>query len=113
MENSPMFSAFRTTYALAALIGVACVPAGPPRAQFIDDQQRQAQCELNAIGNTRSRLAVDWIRTACNRLAIDEGFLLNESNRRFHTCLLRYLSGVQSDSAASQVINSCRTAYPP
>lgn len=108
-----MFAAFRATFALAALIGVTCVPAGSLRAQFIDDQQRQAQCELNAIGNTRSRLAVDWIRTACNRLAIDEGFLLNESNRRFHTYLLRYLSGVQSDSAASQVINSRRTAYPP
>jgi hypothetical protein len=86
---------------------------GPTQGQFIDDQQRQAQCELSAIGSTRSRLAVDWIRTACNRLAVDSGFMLNESNRQFHNCLLRYLSGVQSDTAAAQVINSCRTAYPP
>ena len=104
-----MLRALRVAFAFATLSLVL----GPAQAQFIDDQQRQAQCELSAIGTTRSQLAIDWIRTACNRLAIDMGFALNESNRQFHNCLLRYLSGVQNDSAAAQVINSCRTAYPP
>jgi hypothetical protein len=90
-----------------------CLPVASPHAQFIDEQQRQAQCELSAIGNTRSRLALSWIRTACNRLAIDTGFAIDESNRRFHLCLLQYLSGVQSDAAANQVITACRTSYPP
>jgi hypothetical protein len=100
----------RTPLTLLAL--AICTGPVETRAQFIDDQQRQAQCELSAIGTTRSRLAVDWIRTACNRLAIDSG-LLNESNRQFHTCLVRNLSGVQSDAAADRIITSCRTAYPP
>jgi len=100
---------------LGATLAVATLSMllDPAQGQFIDEQQRQAQCELSAIGTTRSRLAVDWIRTACNRLAVDSGFMLNESNRQFHTCLLQHLSGVQNDAAAAQIINSCRTAYPP
>jgi len=104
-----MLRALRATLALATL----SMLLDPAQGQFIDEQQRQAQCELSAIGTTRSRLAVDWIRTACNRLAVDSGFMLNESNRQFHTCLLQHLSGVQNDAAAAQIINSCRTAYPP
>jgi|SRR5262245_38021289 len=99
----------RATVAVVAL----SMPIGAAQGQFIDEQQRQAQCELSAIGSTRSRVAIDWIRTACNRLAVDTGFMINENSRQFHTCLVRYLSGVQNDSAAAQVINSCRTAYPP
>jgi hypothetical protein len=82
-------------------------------AQFIGEQQKQAQCELSAIGATRSRLAIDWIRTACNRLAVDADSLLNESSRQFHQCLVQNLSGAQSDAAANQIISACRTAYPP
>ena len=106
-----MFRAFRA-FAFAVLPAMS-VLLGSAQAQFIGEQQRQAQCELQAIGSTRSSLALDWIRTACNRLAIDSGFSLNESNRQFHNCLLQHLSGVQNDRAAAQVINSCRTAYPP
>jgi hypothetical protein len=83
----------------------------PSGAQF-NAEQRQAQCELGAIGTTRSRLAIDWIRTACNRLAIDTG-PLNERNRLFYNCLLNNLSGVQNDAAADRIISACRTAYPP
>ena len=102
----------RTLFAIVAFAAVVLV-APPIQAQWLDDQQRQAQCQLSAIGSTRSRLALDWIRTACNRLAIDSGFAIDESNRRFHLCLLQYLSGVQSDAAASQVINACRQSFPP
>jgi hypothetical protein len=99
----------RFTGLLAAMLLSVAVPS---HAQWLDDQQRQAQCQLSAIGSTRSRLALDWIRTACNRLAIDTGFI-DERNRLFHLCLLQYLSGVQSDAAANQVITACRTTYPP
>ena len=95
-----------------AVIAAIVLPVAASKAQWLDDQPRQAQCQLSAIGNTRSRLALDWIRTACNRLAIDGGFL-DERNRQFHLCLLQYLSGVQSDAAANQVIAACRTSYPP
>jgi hypothetical protein len=103
------------SFAFALLLATAAtlLSPAPGHAQWLDDQQRQAQCQLSAIGNTRSRLALDWIRTACNRLAIDTGFAIDESNRRFHLCLLQYLSGVQSDAAASQVINACRQSFPP
>jgi hypothetical protein len=98
---------------LALVVSLAALlPAGSPRAQFGDELQRQAQCELSAIGTTRSRLALSWIKTACNRLAVDFGSL-NQSNQQFYQCLLSNLSGVQRDEAAAQVINSCRVAYPP
>jgi len=106
-----MSRACRLRFAFAAVLAL-CVPASS-HAQFIGDQQRQAQCELSAIGTTRSRAAIDWIRTACNRLAIDANSLLNESNRPFYLCLVQNLSGAQSDAAANQIIASCRTAYPP
>lgn len=82
------------------------------RAQGFDVGQAVAQCELSAVGSTRSPLALNWIRTACNRLAIDTG-PLHESNRRFHQCLLQYLSGAQSDAAADQIISACRRSNPP
>src|SRR5215470_734969 len=108
-----MFRAYQATLAAFILGSVMLGPAhAPARAQFSDELEVQAQCELSAIGSTRSRLALDWIHTACNRLAVDTG-ALHESNRRFHTCLIANLSGVQNDYAASRIINSCRTAYPP
>jgi hypothetical protein len=96
----------------AVFIVVALVATGAAQAQFYDPQQAQAQCELSAIGSTRSTLALSWIRTACNRLAVDTG-PLHESNRRFHQCLVQNLSGVQRDSAADQIINACRISFPP
>ena len=106
-----MFRPFPAMLSVAVLAGSTLAAIESPRAQFNADQ-RQAQCELSAIGTTRSPLAIDWIRTACNRLAIDSG-LLNESNRLFHTCLVNNLSGVQADAAANQIISACRASYPP
>jgi hypothetical protein len=97
--------------AVLILLAVALVPIGA-QAQFYDPQQAQAQCELSAIGSTRSNLALSWIRTACNRLAVDTG-PLHENNRRFHQCLVQNLAGVQRDSAADQIINACRISFPP
>jgi hypothetical protein len=96
----------------AALFAVA-IAATTAHAQFIGEQQKQARCELSAIGSTRSPLAVEWIRAACNRLAVDADSLLNESGRQFHQCLVQNLSGAQSDAAANHIIAACRTAYPP
>jgi hypothetical protein len=102
---------FHPTLMITALAGSLLATTAPTHAQF-DAQQRQAQCELSAIGSTRARLAIDWIRTACNRLAIDTG-ALHERNRLFYNCLLNNLSGVQHDAAADRIISACRTAYPP
>ena len=77
--------------------------AGP--AQFTDRNKAQAQCELSTIRDTRSPIAIASIPTTCNWLAINTGSL-NESNRRFYTCLVQSLSGVQSDAAANQIISA-------
>ena len=106
-----MVAVFRARRVVPVVI-LALVSVAAARAQLMDPQQAQAQCELSAIGSTRSDLALSWIRTACNRLAVDTG-PLHESNRRFHECLVRNLSGVQRDSAASQIINACRVSFPP
>jgi hypothetical protein len=93
-----------------ALAGpIICLP-GSSRAQFATEQ-KQAQCELAAIRNTRSAVAIQTIRSACNWLALNEGSLLNESLRPFYFCLVQNLSGAQDDGAASTIVSACRTAH--
>jgi hypothetical protein len=86
---------------------ILCQPQ-PSRAQ--STTQKQAQCELSAIGGTRSALALQTIRSACNWLAINEGSLLNESLRPLYVCLVQNLAGAQSDAAANAVVSACRAA---
>ena len=75
--------------------------------------ERQAQCELSAIRDTRSALAIQFIRSACNWLALNGDSLLNESGRGYHVCLVQQLSGVQADQAAGAIVSACRTLAPP
>jgi hypothetical protein len=79
------------------------------RAQ--SDTEKQAQCELSAIRNTRSAVAIQSIHTACNWLAINEGSLLNESLRGLYLCLVQNLSGAQDDGAAVAIMSACRRSY--
>jgi hypothetical protein len=72
--------------------------------------ERQAQCELSAIRDTRSALAIQFIRSACNWLALNGDSLLNESGRGYHVCLVQQLSGVQADQAAGAIVSACRRA---
>src|SRR5512142_1692641 len=99
----------------ASAILSALVLAGPvlcqPEASWAQSAaQKQAQCELSAIGGTRSPLALQTIRSACNWLVINEGSLLNESLRPFYVCLVQNLSGAQSDAAANAIVSACRAA---
>ena len=75
--------------------------------------ERQAQCELSAIRDTRSALAIQFIRSACNWLALNGDSLLDESGRGYHVCLVQQLSGVQADQAAGAIVSACRriTSY--
>ena len=75
--------------------------------------EKQAQCELSAIRDTRSALAIQFIRSACNWLALNGDSLLNESGKGYHVCLVRQLSGVQADEAAGTIVSACRTSSPP
>jgi hypothetical protein len=97
--------------AILILAGGSAVTGGAARAEW-DETRAQAQCELSAIRDTKSPLGLSWIRTACNRLAIDTG-PLHESNRKFHACLLEHLPGVASDEAASRIVSACRASNPP
>jgi hypothetical protein len=72
--------------------------------------ERQAQCELSAIRDTRSALAIQFIRSACNWLALNGDSLLDESGRGYHVCLVQQLSGVQADQAAGAIVSACRRA---
>jgi hypothetical protein len=74
--------------------------------------EKQAHCELSAIRDTRSALAVQFIRSACNWLALNGDSLLNESIKPYYVCLVRQLSGVQADEAAGAIVSACRTSYP-
>jgi hypothetical protein len=51
--------------------------------------EQQAQCELSAIRDTRSALAIQFIRSACNWLALNGDSLLNESSKGYYLCLVR------------------------
>ena len=101
----------RAVLAILSAIVVAGPILGQPqpgRAQ--SSAQKQAQCELSAIGGTRSALALQTIRSACNWLVINEGSLLNESLQPYYLCLVQNLSGAQSDAAAGAIISACRAA---
>ncbi|QOZ44113.1 hypothetical protein XH89_11940 [Bradyrhizobium sp. CCBAU 53340] len=76
------------------------------------DMERQAQCELSAIRDTRSPLAVQYIRSACNWLAVNGDSLLNASSKGYYVCLVRQLSGAQSNEAAAAIMSACRTSNP-
>jgi hypothetical protein len=75
--------------------------------------EKQAQCELSAIRDTRSVLAIRFIRSSCNWLALNGDSLLNESSKGYYVCLVRQLSGVQADAAAGAIVSACRTSSPP
>jgi hypothetical protein len=55
---------------------------------------------------------VQYIRSACNWLALYGDSLLNESGRPYHICLVRELSGAQSNEAAAAIMSACRTTNP-
>jgi hypothetical protein len=74
------------------------------------NEERQAHCELSAIRDTRSALAIQFIRSACNWLALNGDSLLNESGKGYHVCLVQQLSGVQADQAAGAIVSACRRA---
>jgi hypothetical protein len=94
----------------SVLVGLAFAPTGAIRAQ--STAERQAACELSAIRDTRSALAVQLIRSACNWLALNADSLLNEQNKRYYICLVQNLSGAQADSAAQAIASACRAANP-
>jgi len=95
---------------IPAIVLAGLVLCQPEASRAQSSAQKQAQCELSAIGGTRSALALQTIRSACNWLVINEGSLLNESLRPFYVCLVQNLSGAQSDAAANAIVSACRTA---
>jgi hypothetical protein len=95
--------------AIVSAGAIVCLPDSAG-AQF--SPQRQAQCELSAIGNTRSAFAIQTIRSACNWLALNGDSLLNESLKPYYVCLVQNLSGAQSDAAAGAIVSVCRAASP-
>jgi hypothetical protein len=103
----------RAALAIMAVVlaGPACFQPAASRAQSA--AQKQAQCELPALGGTRSAFAVRTIRSACNWLVVNEGSLLNESLRPFYVCLVQNLAGAQSDAAASAIVSACKAANLP
>lgn len=94
---------------VVAAVAIVSVSA-PVAAQ--SDQERQAQCELSAIRDTRSPLAVQYIRSACNWLVVNGDSLLNASSKGYYVCLVRQLSGAQSNEAAAAIMSACRASNP-
>jgi hypothetical protein len=101
-----------SSHIVAGLVVVAMILSfsGPVVAQ--SDMEKQAQCELSAIRDTRSGLAVQYIRSACNWLAVNGDSPLNASSKGYHICLVQQLSGAQANEAAAAIISACRTSNP-
>jgi hypothetical protein len=76
--------AILTTFVVAGTLLASC---GSANAQT--SLERQAQCELSTIRDTRSALAIQFIRSACNWLALNGDSLLNERSRGYYVCLVR------------------------
>ncbi|WBL76377.1 hypothetical protein I3J27_25540 [Bradyrhizobium xenonodulans] len=99
-------------YGLAGVVVAAMLLSFSGSVVAQTDREKQAQCELSAIRDTRSPLAVQYIRSACNWLALNGDSLLNESSRGYYVCLVRQLSGAQANEAAAAIISACRTSNP-
>lgn len=115
--NRPRHFASRDAARSPSAILMAAVAAGmlfssAEVAVAQTDMEKQAQCELSAIRDTRSALAVQYIRSACNWLAVNGDSLLNASSKGYYVCLVRQLSGAQSNEAAAAIMSACRTANP-
>ncbi|WP_249154376.1 VF_A0006 family four-cysteine protein [Bradyrhizobium manausense] len=123
-ENHPAFSdklshhgtcrkpARTSLHGLAGVVVAAAAVAASSPAAAQTDMEKQAQCELSAIRDTRSPLAVQYIRSACNWLAVNGDSLLNASSKGYYVCLVRQLSGAQSNEAAAAIMSACRTSNP-
>lgn|GEM_PF-5688768 len=94
----------------AVAAGALLASLGSVNAQTTMD--KQAQCTLSAMRDTRSPLAIQSIRSACNWLAVNGESLLNETSKGYYLCLVRQLSGAQADEAAAAIISACRTSNP-
>ncbi len=100
---------WRTFCAFAAVL--ASQP-GTAQAQFIQNGQQQAsQCVLQYTAGTRSKIAVQLIRDACNDIYRPLG-LSTASPKDYDNCLLEYLTDAQSDAAAVQIQAACASIYP-
>src|ERR1700692_1215797 len=66
--------------------------------------EKQVQCVRSAILDTSSGLALLFICSACNWLALNGDSLLDESSKGYHVCLVRQLSGVQADEGGGAII---------
>ena len=98
---------------LTAIVAAGTLLSSSASAFAQTSMEKQAQCELSAIRDTRSALAIRFIRSACNWLALNGDSLLNESSKGYYVCLVRQLSGVQADEAAAAIVSACRTSSPP
>ena len=112
----PNFASCYAARALSAIL-TAVVVAGMlfSSAELVvaqTDIEKQAQCELSAIRDTRSPLAVQTIRSACNWLVVNGDSLLNASSKGYYVCLVRQLSGAQSNEAAAAIMSACRASNP-
>lgn len=99
-------------YGLTGVVAAAMLLSFSGSVAAQTDREKQAQCELSAIRDTRSALAVQYIRSACNWLALNGDSLLNESGKGYYACLVRQLSGAQANEAAAAIISVCRTSNP-
>jgi len=96
--------------AVAGMIAAALL-AAPAAVAQTEQMQQTAQCVLQATRDTRSPLAVQLIRTACNQNVVFTGELY-QKQQAYNECLIQNLSGAQSDAAAASIQSACRTAYP-
>jgi hypothetical protein len=99
-------------FATLATIAAATLISSATSLMADSATENQARCELSAIRDTRSAVAVQTIRSACNWLALNGDSLLNERSKGYYLCLLRELSGVQGDQAAETIISACRRTNP-
>jgi hypothetical protein len=102
----------RTHTFLAILVVAGAILSSGGSAFAQSSREVQAECELSAIRDTRSALAIQLIRSACNWLALNGGSSLHESGKNYNNCLVQRLSGVQADEAAGAILSACRTSNP-
>ncbi|MGI4976932.1 MAG: hypothetical protein ACRYG6_08325 [Janthinobacterium lividum] len=101
------------TRLLTAIVLALALPPAPGHAQLLIDRLRQkADCELDHIGDTRSRFAVSLIRDACSFLVTPTSSF-HPRHVAFSRCILQVVPGSQAESAAVELASACRQRFPP
>ncbi|RAR54910.1 hypothetical protein C7401_12344 [Paraburkholderia unamae] len=73
---------------------------------YANDPAAYDQCALHALKNSRNSASVGVLRNACDKL-YRGGAMTLPREKKYYTCLLHALPGVEDNGAVQQIMTIC------